>query len=216
MMSTPISARSHPAVREPPSCHWAKISRKLCRSRHPTEPGVTEASGGTSHRPVEVQFELRLGQRPASGSIRFKRMQRKRSSLAILAGTLVLGIGGSLAAFQDEVNDKPKDKKDNGQKRETLAKPLTEKEAKKKAEKLRKELMTPYKKWLDEEVVYIITDEERKVFKNLSTDEEREQFIEQFWLRRDPTPDTVENEYKEEHYRRIAYANERYASGLPR
>ena len=142
-------------------------------------------------------------------------MQRKKLSLAILAGALALGVCGTVAAFQDEVNDKPKDKKDNGQKRETLAKPMTEKEAKKKAEKLRKELMTPYKKWLDEDVLYIITDEERKVFKNLSTDEEREQFIEQFWLRRDPTPDTVENEYKEEHYRRIAYANERYASGIP-
>ena len=142
-------------------------------------------------------------------------MQWKEISLAILAGSLVLGVGGSLAAFQDEVNDKPKDKKDNGSKRETLAKPMTEKEAKRKAEKLKKELMTPYKKWLDEDVIYIITDEERRVFKNLSTDEEREQFIEQFWLRRDPTPDTVENEFKEEHYRRIAYANERYASGIP-
>jgi len=71
------------------------------------------------------------------------------------------------------------------------------------------------KKWLDEDVAYIITDEERAAFKRLSTDEEREQFIEQFWLRRDPTPDTVENEFKEEHYERIAYANERYASGKP-
>ncbi len=67
----------------------------------------------------------------------------------------------------------------------------------------------------NEDVAYIITDEERKAFKRLNTDEEREQFIEQFWLRRDPTPDTVENEYKEEHYRRIAYANEHYASGIP-
>jgi GWxTD domain-containing protein len=49
----------------------------------------------------------------------------------------------------------------------------------------------------------------------LATDEEREQFIEQFWLRRDPSPDSQENEFKEEHYRRIAYANERYASGIP-
>ncbi len=54
-----------------------------------------------------------------------------------------------------------------------------------------------------------------KAFKQFATDEEREQFVEQFWLRRDPTPDTVENEYKEEHYRRIAYANEHYASGIP-
>ena len=99
--------------------------------------------------------------------------------------------------------------------RETVAKPLSEKEKKRKEEKLRKELETPYRKWLNEDVGYIITDEERAAFKRLQTDEEREQFIEQFWLRRDPTPDTVENEFKEEHYRRIAYANEHFASGIP-
>jgi len=100
-------------------------------------------------------------------------------------------------------------------KRETVARPMTEKQKKKQEEKLRKELETPYRKWLNEEVVYIITDEEKKAFKAFSTDEEREQFIEQFWLRRDPTPDTEENEFREEHYRRIAYANERFASGIP-
>ena len=98
---------------------------------------------------------------------------------------------------------------------ETVSKPLTDKQKKAKEAKLRKELETPYKKWLSEDVAYIITDEERTAFKRLNTDEEREQFIEQFWLRRDPTPDTVENEYKEEHYRRIAYANDHYASGIP-
>src|ERR1700719_1400251 len=101
------------------------------------------------------------------------------------------------------------------QKRETVAKPMTEKQKKQAEAKLRKELETPYKKWLNEEVVYIITDEERKAFGRLQTDEERQQFIEQFWLRRDPTPDTEENEYREEHYRRIAYANDRFASGIP-
>ncbi|MBL8210905.1 MAG: GWxTD domain-containing protein [Bryobacterales bacterium] len=99
--------------------------------------------------------------------------------------------------------------------RETVAKPMSEKERKRREEKLRKELETPYRKWLNEDVTYIITDEERKAFRNLNTDEEREQFIEQFWLRRDPTPDSQENEFKEEHYRRIAYANERFASGIP-
>ena len=76
---------------------------------------------------------------------------------------------------------------------------------------------TPYRKWLTEDVAYIITDEERSAFKRLQADEEREHFIEQFWLRRDPTPGTVENEFKEEHYRRIAYANQNYQdpSGLP-
>ena len=108
-----------------------------------------------------------------------------------------------------------KDSNTDNQGKETVAKPLSEKEKKKREAKLRKELETPYKKWLNEDVVYIITDEERQAFKRLQTDEEREQFIEQFWLRRDPTPDTVENEFKEEHYRRIAYANERFASGIP-
>ncbi len=92
---------------------------------------------------------------------------------------------------------------------------MTDKQRKKQEEKLRKELETPYRKWLNEDVTYIITDEERQAWKRLSTDDEREQFIEQFWLRRDPTPDTEENEFKEEHYRRIAYANEHYASGIP-
>jgi len=69
---------------------------------------------------------------------------------------------------------------------------------------------TPYQKWLNEDVVYIINDRERAAFKGLATDEEREHFIEQFWLRRDPTPGTPENEFKQEHYRRIAYANEHF------
>ncbi len=70
-------------------------------------------------------------------------------------------------------------------------------------------------RWLDQDVAFIITDEEKAAFKALQTDEEREQFIEQFWLRRDPTPDTIGNEYREDHYVRIAYANERFASGKP-
>ena len=99
--------------------------------------------------------------------------------------------------------------------KETIAKPKTEKQKKKDEARLKKELETPYKRWLNEEVGYIITDEERKVFKTLQTDDERQTFIESFWLRRDPTPDTEENEFREEHYRRIAYANDRFASGIP-
>ncbi len=72
-----------------------------------------------------------------------------------------------------------------------------------------------YKKWLEEDVIYIISEDEKKVFKELQTDEERESFIEQFWIRRDPDPRTPDNEFKEEHYSRIAYANERFASGVP-
>lgn len=75
---------------------------------------------------------------------------------------------------------------------------------------------SPYRKWLIQDVAYIITNEERATFRSLSTDAERERFIQEFWERRDPTPGTPENEFKEEHYRRIAYANEHFqeAQGL--
>lgn len=77
------------------------------------------------------------------------------------------------------------------------------------------ELKKVYKDWLEKDVTYIITDDERKAFKKLQTDEEREAFIEEFWRRRDPDPDTEENEYREEYYERIAYANEHFTAGIP-
>jgi len=135
-------------------------------------------------------------------------MNARRLSISGLSLSTILSVG-IFAAPQKQ------DKKNSTTPRETVARPMTEKERRKKEEKLRKELETPYRKWLNEDVAYIITDEERTAFKRLQTDEEREQFIEQFWLRRDPTPDTIENEFKEEHYRRIAYTNEQFASGIP-
>ena len=80
---------------------------------------------------------------------------------------------------------------------------------------VRPELKRVYKDWLEKDVTYIITDDERKAFKKLQTDEEREAFIEEFWRRRDPDPDTDENEYREEYYERIAYANEHFSAGIP-
>jgi GWxTD domain-containing protein len=76
------------------------------------------------------------------------------------------------------------------------------------------ELKNVYKKWLENDVPYIITDDEKKAFKALQTDEERENFIENFWRRRDPNPDTEENEFREQYYERIAYANEHFTSGI--
>jgi GWxTD domain-containing protein len=84
-----------------------------------------------------------------------------------------------------------------------------------KPRNVKPELKKAYKDWLDKDVTYIISDEERKAFKKLATDDEREQFIGEFWRRRDPDPDTDENEFKEEYYERIAYANEHFASGIP-
>src|SRR6266705_6214846 len=84
-----------------------------------------------------------------------------------------------------------------------------------KPRNVKTELKKAYKDWLEKDVTYIITDDERKAFKKLETDDERERFIEDFWRRRDPDPDTDENEFREEYYERIAYTNEHYASGIP-
>ena len=101
------------------------------------------------------------------------------------------------------------------QAQDPLQRPLSDKERFKQQKELRQELKGPYKKWLDEDVRWIITDQEMKSFKSLSNDEERESFIENFWLRRNPNPESPENEFREEHYRRIAYSNEHFAAGKP-
>lgn len=96
-----------------------------------------------------------------------------------------------------------------------LKRPLTDKQKRTRQRELHQELSDTYKTWLNQDVVYIISDEERKAFKNLSNDEERDAFIETFWQRRNPNPDSPENEYRDEHYRRIEYANEHFAAGKP-
>jgi len=101
------------------------------------------------------------------------------------------------------------------EKPDPLKRPLSDKEKFAQQKALRGELKGEYKKWVDEDVRWIITDQELQAFKSLSNDEERDQFIEQFWLRRNPNPDSPENEYRDEHYRRIAYANEHFAAGKP-
>ena len=105
--------------------------------------------------------------------------------LSILGISLSVLLGLSLANPQDDTK-----KKKSAPQSDTNARPMTEKERKAKLKRQQDELATPYKKWLNEDVTYIITDEERSAFKRLKTDEERETFIENFWLRRDPTPDT--------------------------
>jgi len=97
-----------------------------------------------------------------------------------------------------------------------LKRPLSRKQQKANQRRAKLgELSTPYRKWLEQDVAYIITPEERAAFNQLSNDEERDHFIEIFWVNRDPTPDTVENEYEDEHYRRLEYANEHFGAGIP-
>ena len=144
----------------------------------------------------------------------------KTFPLAVLMGGLVLSPfayqipargqsqDGSQAQPADQSQEQTQEQARQDQKRAKKAKQKSDSE-------LKKELDSQYKTWLDQDVVYIITPEERHTFLHLSTNEEREQFIEAFWQRRNPDPDSAENTFKEEHYRRIAYANEHYASGIP-
>jgi GWxTD domain-containing protein len=96
-----------------------------------------------------------------------------------------------------------------------LQRQLSDKERRDQQKDLSREIKGSYKKWLNEDVRWIITDQELKAFKNLSNDEERDAFIENFWQRRNPSPDSPDNEFREEHYRRIAYANDHFAAGKP-
>ncbi len=141
---------------------------------------------------------------------------RNCCSVGVLAGVMALGFA-AVSQAQDKDAKGADDKGAAAQENQTdpLKRPIPEKQRKANAKALKIELSKTYKKWLDEDVRWIITDQERSAFMQLSNDEERDQFIEAFWQRRDPTPDTEENEFKEEHYRRIAYANEHFAAGIP-
>ena len=152
----------------------------------------------------------------------FRAVSRYFLSFALL--TMATALAGTAAAQSDQPAA-PDDSKSSATVTGSQAQPTdeidplkrspNEKQRKQQKKSLKIELSKTYKKWLNEDVVWIITDEERAAFKQLSNDEERDNFIEAFWQRRDPTQDTEENEYKEEHYRRIAYANEHFAAGIP-
>ncbi|MFZ3332153.1 MAG: GWxTD domain-containing protein [Candidatus Acidiferrales bacterium] len=128
-----------------------------------------------------------------------------------LFATLACGLVCVPGAFaQGESQQNPQPNQNDKQTAKQAAKQRS-----KRDKDLFNELDSQYKKWLNEDVVYIISPEERSAFLHLQTNEEREQFIEAFWQRRNPDPDSAENTFKEEHYRRIAYANEHYSSGIP-
>jgi GWxTD domain-containing protein len=136
--------------------------------------------------------------------------------LSFLAGALTVSSASYARASQEQDQQTTQSSQSSPDQQDQ--KPQSKKGSKAKQasdNQLKKELESPYKKWLDEDVIYIISPEERHSFLHLATNEEREQFIEAFWQRRNPDPDSPENTFKEEHYRRIAYANEHFASGIP-
>lgn len=142
---------------------------------------------------------------------------RRRFLGVLIVGSLVLGFGVPSLAQEKDKKDADDQAAQAGQEGQTdpLKRPISQKQKKQNSKSLRQELGETYRRWLDSDVIWIISDEERSAFMQLSNDEERDNFIESFWQRRDPTPDTAENEFKEEHYRRIAYANEHFPAGIP-
>jgi GWxTD domain-containing protein len=150
-------------------------------------------------------------------------MPRFPFSRVVPSFVLVFGLALCVPAFAraaDQQSSQPQaDQNKNGQAADNstdpLKRPIDEKRKRENAKSLKRELKGEYKKWLDEDVRWIITDDERKAFMQLSNDEERDQFIEAFWQRRNPDPDSEDNAFKDEHYRRIEYANEHFAAGKP-
>lgn len=145
-------------------------------------------------------FVLSFSATPTLPKPQFREMNVSQTALASPNGQSVGNDPSSTAAQASPASSKEVPPK----------RPLTEK--RKKSGK-RSEEGSAYKHWMDDEVPWIITDEEKAAFKLLSNDEEREKFIERFWEMRDPTPQTIENEFRDEYYRRVLYANEHFGSG---
>jgi GWxTD domain-containing protein len=147
-------------------------------------------------------------------------MKSSRRFVSGMASIFLLTMGVRILAAQQTPAGSPQtDGVTKGQpiteQPDPMKRPLSDKEKIEQRKALRQELKGQYKTWVDQDVRWIITDQELQAFKSLSNDEERDQFIENFWLRRNPNPDSPENEFREEHYARIAYANEHFAAGKP-
>src|SRR5262245_58406506 len=164
-----------------------RVARVLTKTSNTKPKGRTATGGAERRNHMQHRF--------------FERTPARRIALFLIFALSLSSF--ALPSFRAFAQDEKQDKKNEDRNKEKAKKSQDEK------------LNSVYKRWIDEDVSWIITDEERKIFDSLKTDEEREQFIEGFWYRRDPDPDTDVNEYREEYYQRIAYANEHYTSGIP-
>ena len=131
------------------------------------------------------------------------------------AGVLAQQTASPSAPAQQQAQPAAAQNQGAGEEPDPRLRKRSDEEVRKAQKDVRGELKGAYKSWLTQDVAWIITDEESKAFKSLSNDEERDAFIEQFWLRRNPNPDSPDNEFREEHYRRIQYANDHFAAGKP-
>ncbi len=164
--------------------------------------------------PLGLQFQL--SSTVGVSFMNAHRSLRRSRSLGIAALSLALAWGGATGVTvlaQSSSPDGVKRAPITNDKPDPTKRELSDAQKFESQKAMRRELKGSYKTWVDQDVHWIITDEEMQAFKHLSNDEERDQFIENFWLRRNPNPDSPENEFREEHYARIAYANEHFAAG---
>jgi GWxTD domain-containing protein len=183
---------------------YAETLAHLERTRWSADEPALAATGGSLIRRIRRLLRQPEGPRAVAAPL-------------FSAGLLLVSLAVALSAWPQQTTPpeamrKQGERKQSGPANDLSAPPRDVSDAMRKLEKIRQGAESPYHKWLTEDVAYIISDQERAAFKNLQTDPEREHFIEQFWLRRDPTPGAIENEAKAEHYRRIAYSNERFAA----
>src|SRR5947199_3844173 len=154
-------------------------------------------------------------------------LSRLLTPIVVVIGLAVLGLAvgpralaeqdktGTSAATDQAQGSQTKVDQTEDQSGDPLKRPIGEKRRKENSKSFKHELSDSDKKWLNQDVRWIISDDERKAFMQLSNEEEREKFIEAFWDRRNPNPDSEDNEFKDEHYRRIEYANEHFPAGKP-
>jgi GWxTD domain-containing protein len=143
-------------------------------------------------------------------------LQAMRVTGGLVLGAMLFSMGwGSAQGQQATAPDGVTQTAPTVEKPNPLKRRITDKERIQQQKDLKQELRGDFKTWLDQDVRWIITDTEMQAFKQLTNDEEREQFIENFWQRRNPSPDSPENTYRDEIYERIAYANEHFAAGKP-
>jgi len=187
------------------------LMNRIRRILRQPQPSRTSAGPAWAAGLLLLSFALALAAWPARSPV----PRRHPAPLAAMQTPVAATAVATPAALNEVPQAAPDAMLDQAAPPQPQVQDLTDKERKAREQAVRPELQTPYRKWLNEDVAYIITNEERATFRSLQSDEEREKFIEQFWLRRDPTPGTSENEFKEEHYRRIAYANEHSAAGVP-
>jgi GWxTD domain-containing protein len=187
-----IRAEAHSESKNPVLLETAAVLQSADKTSRP-ESGSPDENRQNNRTPGSKELKIGIGETQARGSFAVAQFYANRGNYA-----------GAIARLKEIIDNYPSFSRMEDVTRLYAALSTAQ----------RQPISDYYRKWLEEDVVYIITPEEKDGFLDLKTSEERDFFIEQFWARRDPDPRSERNAFKKEHYRRIAYANEHFASSL--